>query len=120
MCSLSLERAGGDDLRPTIRAKRATTVRRQARAGENVRSTTGLGLVACRWHSACEGSGLIRWWGKSLLYLRRQLLYGPASMNGQLFPSHCHETTLFSSLISSTRMQAQFDTPPPLTVVVPE
>ena len=39
-------------LRPNVRAKRATTAGRQARAGENVRSTTGPGLVACRWRSA--------------------------------------------------------------------
>ena len=57
---------------------------------------------------------------KGLLYLRRQLLYGPTSMKGQLFPSHCHEITLLWSLISSVRTQAQFETPPPLTVVVPE
>ena len=31
---------------PNVRAKRATTAGRQARAGENVRSTTGPGLVA--------------------------------------------------------------------------
>jgi hypothetical protein len=37
---------------PNVRAKRATTAGRQARAGENVRSTTGPGLVACRWRSA--------------------------------------------------------------------
>ena len=33
---------------PNVRAKRATTAGRQARAGENGRSTTGPGLVACR------------------------------------------------------------------------
>jgi len=35
-----------------VRAKRATTAGRQARAGENVPRTTGPGLVACRWRSA--------------------------------------------------------------------
>ena len=35
-----------------VRAKRAATAGRQARAGENGRSTTGPGLVACRWRSA--------------------------------------------------------------------
>ena len=39
-------------VRPNVRAKRTTTAGRQARAGENVRSTTGPGLVACRWRSA--------------------------------------------------------------------
>ena len=38
--------------RPNVRAKRATTAGRQARAGENVLRTTGPGLVACRWRSA--------------------------------------------------------------------
>ena len=38
--------------RPNVRAKRATTAGRQARAGENVPRTTGPGLVACRWRSA--------------------------------------------------------------------
>ena len=37
---------------PNVRAKRAPTVGRQARAGENVPRTTGPGLVACRWRSA--------------------------------------------------------------------
>ena len=37
---------------PNVRAKRATTAGRQARAGENVLRTTGPGLVACRWRSA--------------------------------------------------------------------
>ena len=37
---------------PNVRAKRATAAGRQARAGENVQSTTGPGLVACRWCSA--------------------------------------------------------------------
>ena len=37
---------------PNVRAKRATTAGRQARAGKNVQSTTGPGLVACRWRSA--------------------------------------------------------------------
>jgi hypothetical protein len=37
---------------PNVRAKRATTAGRQARACDNVRSTTGPGLVACRWRSA--------------------------------------------------------------------
>ena len=35
-----------------VRAKRAATVGRQARAGENVPRTARLGLVACRWRSA--------------------------------------------------------------------
>jgi hypothetical protein len=39
-------------VRPNVRAKRATTVGRQARAGENVPRTTSPGLVACRWRSA--------------------------------------------------------------------
>ena len=39
-------------VRPNVRAKRATTAGRQARAGENVPRTTGSGLVACRWRSA--------------------------------------------------------------------
>ena len=37
---------------PNVRAKRATTAGRQARAGENVPRTARLGLVACRWRSA--------------------------------------------------------------------
>ena len=37
---------------PNVRAKRATTVGRQARAGENVPRTARPGLVACRWRSA--------------------------------------------------------------------
>ena len=37
---------------PNVRAKRATTVGRQARAGENAPCATGPGLVACRWRSA--------------------------------------------------------------------
>ena len=37
---------------PNVRAKRATTAGRQARAGENVPRTAGPGLVACRWRSA--------------------------------------------------------------------
>jgi hypothetical protein len=37
---------------PNVRAKRATTAGRLARAGENGRRTTGPGLVACRWRSA--------------------------------------------------------------------
>jgi hypothetical protein len=37
---------------PNVRAKRATTAGRQARAGENVPRTTGPGLAACRWRSA--------------------------------------------------------------------
>ncbi len=46
--------SGSDDrsVRPNVRAKRATTAGRQARAGENVQRTTGPGLVACRWRSA--------------------------------------------------------------------
>jgi len=35
-----------------VRAKRATTAGRQARAGENVPRTARPGLVACRWRSA--------------------------------------------------------------------
>ena len=38
--------------RPNVRAKRATAVGRQARAGENVPRTARPGLVACRWRSA--------------------------------------------------------------------
>ena len=45
-------RAGGVWGGPNVRAKRATTAGRQARAGENVQRTTGPGLVACRWRSA--------------------------------------------------------------------
>ena len=37
---------------PNVRAKRATTAGRQARAGENVPRTARPGLVACRWGSA--------------------------------------------------------------------
>ena len=37
---------------PNVRAKRAPTAGRQARAGENVPRTARLGLVACRWRSA--------------------------------------------------------------------
>jgi hypothetical protein len=37
---------------PNVRAKRATTAGRQARAGENVPRTASPGLVACRWRSA--------------------------------------------------------------------
>ena len=37
---------------PNVRAKRATTAGRQARAGENAPCATGPGLVACRWRSA--------------------------------------------------------------------
>ena len=37
---------------PNVRAKRATTAGRQARAGENVPRTARTGLVACRWRSA--------------------------------------------------------------------
>ena len=39
-------------LPPNVRAKRASTVGRQARAGENVQRTTSPGLVARRWGSA--------------------------------------------------------------------
>ena len=39
-------------LMPNVRAKRATTAGRQARAGENVPRTARPGLVACRWRSA--------------------------------------------------------------------
>jgi hypothetical protein len=45
--------ATDDDFQiPNVRAKRATPVGRQARAGENVHRTTSPGLVACRWRSA--------------------------------------------------------------------
>ena len=37
---------------PNVRAKRATTAGRQARAGENVPRTARPGLAACRWRSA--------------------------------------------------------------------
>ena len=37
---------------PNVRAKRAATAGRQARAGENVLRTASLGLVACRWRAA--------------------------------------------------------------------
>ena len=37
---------------PNVRAKRATTAGRQARAGDNVQRTACPGLVACRWRSA--------------------------------------------------------------------
>ena len=37
---------------PNVRAERATTAGRQARAGENVPRTARPGLVACRWRSA--------------------------------------------------------------------
>ena len=37
---------------PNVRAKRATTAGRQARAGENVPRTARPGLLACRWRSA--------------------------------------------------------------------
>ena len=43
---------GHVSLRPNVRAKRATTAGRQARAGENVPRTARPGLVACRWRSA--------------------------------------------------------------------
>ena len=39
-------------VRPNVRAKRATTAGRQARAGDNVPRTARPGLVACRWRSA--------------------------------------------------------------------
>jgi|CXWL01.1.fsa_nt_gi hypothetical protein len=39
-------------LGPNVRAKRATTAWRQARAGENVPRTARPGLVTCRWRSA--------------------------------------------------------------------
>ena len=39
-------------VKPNVRAKRATTAGRQARAGENVPRTASPGLVACRWRSA--------------------------------------------------------------------
>ena len=52
-----VQRSGAEEpsvliVMPNVRAKRATAAGRQARAGENVRSTTGPGLVACRWRSA--------------------------------------------------------------------
>jgi len=37
--------------RPNVGVEAGPTVRRQARAGENVHRTTGPGLVACRWAS---------------------------------------------------------------------
>ena len=37
---------------PNVRAKRAATAGRQARARENVPRTARPGLVACRWRSA--------------------------------------------------------------------
>ena len=40
------------NVRPNVRAKRATTAGRQARSGENVPRTARPGLVACRWRSA--------------------------------------------------------------------
>ena len=45
-------RSEGGFLMPNVRAKRATTAGRQARAGENVPRTARPGLVACRWRSA--------------------------------------------------------------------
>ena len=39
-------------VRSNVRAKRATTAGRQARAMENVHRTRGPGLVACSWRSA--------------------------------------------------------------------
>ena len=47
-----LERCTVAFLMPNVRAKRATTAGRQARAGENVPRTARPGLVACRWRSA--------------------------------------------------------------------
>ena len=46
--------SGSDDrsVRPNVRAKRAPTAGRQARAGENVPRTARPGLEACRWCSA--------------------------------------------------------------------
>ena len=38
--------------KPNVRAKRAATVGRQARAGENVPRTADRALAACRWGSA--------------------------------------------------------------------
>ena len=43
---------GHADLRPNVRAKRATTAGRQARPQENVHGTLWPGLAACRWRSA--------------------------------------------------------------------
>jgi LDH2 family malate/lactate/ureidoglycolate dehydrogenase len=43
---------GGYFMRPNVRAKRAPTAGRQARAGENVPRTARPGLAACRWRSA--------------------------------------------------------------------
>ena len=48
----SCEVEHGVFVRPNVRAKRATTAGRQARAGENVPRTARPGLVACRWRSA--------------------------------------------------------------------
>ena len=47
-----LEHSPAAFLMPNVRAKRAATAGRQARAGENVPRTTRPGLVACRWRSA--------------------------------------------------------------------
>jgi hypothetical protein len=61
---LDIEKPGGALLclvRPIVQAKRATTGKRQARAGENGPSTISLSLVASRWHSArakCYGAPL--------------------------------------------------------------
>ena len=42
----------GVRVKPNVRAKRAATAGRQARAGKNVPRTTGPGLVACSCRSA--------------------------------------------------------------------
>ena len=47
-----LEHCTASIVMPNVRAKRATTAGRQARAGENVPRTARPGLVACRWRSA--------------------------------------------------------------------
>ena len=46
---------------PNVRAKRAATAGRQARAGENVHRTAGPGLVACRWYDRGGWVTLFSW-----------------------------------------------------------
>ena len=53
--SFEIEGSGGQKswfVKPNVRAKRAPTAGRQARAADNVHRTCGPGLVACRWRSA--------------------------------------------------------------------
>ena len=52
MLAETLTSCKGVRVKPNVRAKRATTAGRQARAGENVPRTARPGLVACRWRSA--------------------------------------------------------------------